>query len=413
MGPCPALDGDAFLASLLGFIDCQAQTIGSGGYQALAAPGSTLSLLLTGMLTLFVAFFGYRMLLGHAPSVRDGVMALVKIGVVLALATSWPAYRALVYDTAFHGPAELAEDVGRPAGIPGAGGGLVTRLGYVDNALRELERLGPGKKETGKTQLRSRMVNGQSVMVAEAEQEPSSIFDGFALGASRLVFLTATIAGMASVRVVAGLLLALGPFFIAFLLFEGTRSLFEGWIRGLGAAALGALGVTLLLGIELALIEPWLVWLVGQRENDLPITGAPTQLLVVALIFALALLGVLAMAARVAIAFRLPAAWRATSMQIVAGLRGEQATAPRFSAGREHVPAEQRSRAAAVAEAVAASQRRETIAQLATAGAPSRAATSAPARDLPVTAPVPLGQTSRRRTQTRVSASAGRRDYRG
>ena len=34
------------------------------------------------------------------------------------------------------------------------------------------------------------------------------------------------------VRLIAGLLLALGPFFVAFLLFDGTRGLFEGWVRG-------------------------------------------------------------------------------------------------------------------------------------------------------------------------------------
>ena len=37
----------------------------------------------------------------------------------------------------------------------------------------------------------------------------------------------------------AGLLLALGPLFAIFLLFEGTRGLFEGWVRGLAGAALG------------------------------------------------------------------------------------------------------------------------------------------------------------------------------
>ncbi|WP_204350118.1 type IV secretion system protein, partial [Serratia marcescens] len=69
-------------------------------------------------------------------------------------------------------------------------------------------------------------------------------------GTARVTFLTATIAAYASVRLVAGLLLALGPLFIALLLFEGTRSLFEGWVRGLVAAILGAVAVTILLGVE-------------------------------------------------------------------------------------------------------------------------------------------------------------------
>ena len=99
--PIPPVEG--FLRGVMDFVDCQAQSIGAEGYRALASPGSTLSLVLLGFLTLFVALFGYRMLLGHVPAVRDGVLALVKIGIVLALATSWAAYRTLIYDVAFHG----------------------------------------------------------------------------------------------------------------------------------------------------------------------------------------------------------------------------------------------------------------------------------------------------------------------
>src|SRR6185503_9979205 len=123
--------GAGFVSGVLDYVDCQAQAIGAGGFQALAAPGSTLSLVLSGLLTLFVALFGYRMLLGDTPGLRDGVFSVVKIGIVLALAFSWPAYRTLIYDVALKGPAELAGEVGRPAGLPGSGGGLVARL---DNA---------------------------------------------------------------------------------------------------------------------------------------------------------------------------------------------------------------------------------------------------------------------------------------
>ena len=134
-----------FLEGLLSYVDCQAQSIGANGYEALAAPGSTLSLLITGFLTLFVAFMGYRMLFGQTPSLRDGVLAMVKIGIVLALAMSWAAYRTLVYDVALRGPAELAATVGQQAGLPGAGAGLVERLGYADRNFVQLEVLGQGQ----------------------------------------------------------------------------------------------------------------------------------------------------------------------------------------------------------------------------------------------------------------------------
>ncbi|MDB5690968.1 MAG: hypothetical protein JWO81_31, partial [Alphaproteobacteria bacterium] len=143
---CPVILPDAgFVRSMMAYIDCQAQSLGGGGYLALLAPGSTLSLVLTGFLTLFVALFGYRLLLGHAPDVREGVFTLVKIGFIVALATSWPAYRTLVYDVALRGPAELSAEIGAPSGLPGAGGGLVDRLDTVDEAMAALAVLGAGE----------------------------------------------------------------------------------------------------------------------------------------------------------------------------------------------------------------------------------------------------------------------------
>jgi len=125
--PTPELD---FVDSVLGYIDCQTQAIGGGGFGALAQPGSTLSLLLSAFLTLFVAFSAYRMLFGQTPGARDGVLALVKVGIVLALTASWPAYQALVYDVVVNGPANWRRKSadrrrcrGRRAGWSPAGGG--------------------------------------------------------------------------------------------------------------------------------------------------------------------------------------------------------------------------------------------------------------------------------------------------
>src|SRR4051812_45886438 len=110
---CPALVPEAgFVRSMMAFVDCQAATLGAGGYQALAAPGSTLGPLPTGVMPLFIALFGSRLLLGYGPALRTGMFAFAKVAIVLALATSWPATRTLVYDVALRGPAELATDIG-------------------------------------------------------------------------------------------------------------------------------------------------------------------------------------------------------------------------------------------------------------------------------------------------------------
>ncbi|MCW3838428.1 type IV secretion system protein [Sphingomonas canadensis] len=411
----PLYYGDGFLKGVLDFIDCQAQNMGTQGYQALAAPGSTLSLMLTGLLTLFVAFYGYRMLMGQTPVLRDGVMALAKIGIVLALASSWPAYRALVYDVAMLAPAQVTEEVGRPAGIPGAGGGLVLRLQQVDAALLALARRGVGSVEEQERSAASQAVSGRQQTVVQSAKPVDSSFDPWAIGGSRVTFLAATISALAAVRLVAGFLLALGPFFIAFLLFDATRGLFEGWVRALAGTAIGAVAVTLILGAELALLEPWLNSMLARRAVNLGIPGAPVELLVVTSVFGLAMLAALVASARVAMGFQLPAIVRAVPERIGAALRGDSPQLQqRLAMAGPQVPSEQRSRAAAIAEAVAASHRRETTASGGGGiglGA-ARAASQAPARDIPAPAPVPLGQSYGRRARTRVSGSAGKRDRR-
>ena len=408
--PCSAPPPTAgFLEGLLSYVDCQAQSIGANGYEALAAPGSTLSLLVTAFLTLFVAFIGYRMLFGQMLSVRDGVLALVKIGIVLALATSWGVYRTLVYDVALRGPAEVAATVGQPAGLPGAGAGLVERLGFADRNFVRLTALGQGEVVA---------VPGRPpTNVAGQPMQPPSALDGFAMGGARILYLTGAIGGLAAMRLAAGLLLALGPFFIAFLLFEATRGLFVGWIRALGATALGALGIALALGVELVLIEMKLAELITLREANVPTPGAAIELFVITLIFTLVMLAMVYAAAKVALGFRIPEGWRTLPARLGSTLREREARLVGVPQQARAAPAEERSRAALVVDAVAASQRRETgmpgAGAWAGAGpvAPSRrVAPQGSEREVYAATAVPLGQSYRRRTRTRISASAGRRD---
>ncbi|HYE28641.1 MAG TPA: type IV secretion system protein [Allosphingosinicella sp.] len=412
MAACPAIPPvEGFLRGVLDFVDCQAQSLGAEGYRALAAPGSSLSLLLLGFLTLFVALFGYRLLLGYTPGVRDGVLALVKIGIVLALATGWPAYRTLVYDVAFHGPAEVAAEIGRPTALPGTGGGLVVRLDAADRALVALTVLGPGDPIEGSATTPAAEPGQPPLPTAAARQAQG--YDGLALGGARVLFLAGAIGALAAVRLAAGLMLALGPFFIAFLLFDATRGLFEGWLRVLAGAALGALGAGILLGVELAMLEPWLAYLIALRQARVPITGVPVELFVVTFVFALALLAVLIAAARAAYGFRFPPAWRQAPALAAAALRGERLSVA--STVRESVPAAaDRSRAATVADAVAASQRREmapaTAVVFAAPSSSGHVARHLPVRELAPAPPPRLGQSFRRRTGSRVSASSGRRD---
>lgn len=414
-GCAPLPPGSGFIQSVLAFLDCQAWSLGARGWQALAAPGSTLAILLMGFLTLFIALFGYRLLLGQGPDVRTGVIAFVKIGIVFALATSWGAYSTLVYDVVNDGPGQLATEIGTPSGLPGTGGDLVARLDGADRAFVALAVLGEGRPPP--------QLDASQPLVSNVPPQPYPGFNTYGIAGSRMLFLIAAIAGLGAVRLVAGLLLAVGPFFIAFLLFENTRSLFEGWIRVLAGVALAALGISIALAVELAMIEPWLSEILARRTADEWLPGMPVELLVVTTAFALIVLAMLYASAKTAFAFRLAPAWQAVTARAGRNPASEERRFAAAAVRGDAPPAEARSRAATVVDAVAATQRREAahiaVATNRNPGGGAEAAAAGPAaaaaggRASPASlAPAPLGQSFRRRTRGRVSASAGRRDHR-
>jgi type IV secretion system protein VirB6 len=407
MATCPALStGDAFLSSLLLHIDCQAQVIGSTGYQSLASPGSFVSLALTGLLTLFVALFGLRLMMGETPTVRDGLTAVIKIGVVLTLAGSWPAYKTVVYDLIIEGPEQIAAAVAGPAALPGAGGdsALIARLQAADSAIIRLTNLGTGREPAA------------TLPSSSGEQQRFPIADDPAFGWARVVFLTGIIAAFAVVRLTAGVLLALAPLFAGLLLFDLARGLLSGWARALVFTLLASVATALVLGVELAVLEPWLAQAVRMRQAATLAPSAPVELLVLSLGFVIALAGALAVLLRLSFMthlpdVRLPMAWAAPAPSPTAMLSSHQPALPSAPLlDRSSVPTPS-SRALVVADALRASQRREQAQANLVVSAPSRAPS---VRATPNADPFSLpdvGQTLRR-TKPRQSLAAALRDRR-
>lgn len=275
--PCPTTyTGDGFLVRILGQIDCQAQLLGSYGWLSLSEPGSLTSTITTGLLTLFNALFGLRLLFGPTPGTRDIVFDVLKIGLVLTLALSWPAFRTLIYDVVFLAPADIA---GRIAAT--ADGNFAERLQAIDGAIVKLSELGTGRA-TG-------------ALIDEAGTGASfrgiAMQDESALGWSRLFWLTGVIGSVAFFRLAAGLLLALTPLAAGLLLFDATRGLFAGWMRGLVLALVGSIGASVLLAVEIAVLTPWLEDALRVRTLGYAIPSAPTELMAMTLSFALAQLG--------------------------------------------------------------------------------------------------------------------------
>jgi type IV secretion system protein VirB6 len=92
-------------------------------------------------------------------------------------------------------------------------------------------------------------------------------------------------------RVIAGVMLALGPIFVGFLLFDTTRSLFLGWVRALAWSVVAAVIVSILLNIELSVVEPQIGVLVGELTSGESGLATMGELLATSLLFALLSVG--------------------------------------------------------------------------------------------------------------------------
>ncbi len=327
---CPVVHtGQEFLATALAHIDCQAQTIGSYGYGALASPGSPVSVALTSLLTIFIALFGIRLLLGYPMATRDVVSDVLKVGIMLTLATSWPAWRVVGYDLVIHGPDQIARVIGGSAGLPGSDGDLAARLQNVDQGLASLNTYGSGR-----------------LGVAQG--------DWFQLGFARSAYLTGTLGPLALVRLTSGFLLAIAPLMAGLLLFGVTRGVFEGWARALVTTFLASMLLSVIYGVELAMLEPWLQDALQKRSIDQQILDAPVEILVAALSFAVVALAGVFFIARLGFhgATQFPTAFRSSDERAEAPTATQ---APLLASSREP----EAPRAVHVANSVTENLRRE------------------------------------------------------
>lgn len=288
---CPGFTtGSSFLSGLIAHVDCQAATLGTSGFAALSDPSSGVIIALTSMLTLFIAIFGIRLMLGRNVDTGDLLGDVIKVGIVLTLATSWPAWRIVGYDLVMKAPQELAGSVGRASGLGVDANSFIARLQNADDGMVAMTMAGSGR------------LTGGVAAGTDLGDSPRGIAvtDQFGLGMGRTAYLIGTIAPLAIVRLAGGILIALAPLMAGLLLFAGTSGVFFGWLRALGALMLGNLALILVYGTEMAAIEPWLHDVLARRSSDILTPSAPGELLVITLVFAIVAFAVLAITSRVA-----------------------------------------------------------------------------------------------------------------
>ncbi|MEQ1547405.1 MAG: type IV secretion system protein [Chakrabartia sp.] len=260
MTPCPAIDAAAGGAqTLVGAIDCFVKSSVQESYATLLGPGSIFSQALTIALTLYVAIIGYRLMFGRSTlSLGEFAPKVILIGAVLALSSNWAAYQVLVFDVLTDGPEEIASQIGSQGGNAQ---GLTARVDAVSGRIADIAD-GWSKDTTTEADTSPTAVPSPTATTAV------SLVPRAAAGTSpgpNLMLLTALLLVLASAGVLAvakvllGLMLALGPIFVALSLFTTTRALTIGWARVSVFLALVPLLSLMTTAGALALVEPMVI----------------------------------------------------------------------------------------------------------------------------------------------------------
>jgi len=293
MEACPQLDPAVPVAErLAAYLDCHAEHFGQDGFAHLSG-GWFGQAILVGALTIFVALIGYRLLLGQAIGPRAALLAALRAGAVIAFATSWPAYDAVVYGLLTDGPAELASQI-LPADVGPLP--LIDAARRVDSDLSTLQGAGPSRAEM------SSAAPGPQLSADHGTSAPALLSrDSPLLDLPGLVLLTSTVGIGAALRVAAGVLLGFGPIFVILALFDSTVGVFEGWIRALLATFLGTAGAIAVTSLELDFIESGLI----APFAGIAGVNRTSSLLPTSVLFANVMVVILILAAVVSRAFRL------------------------------------------------------------------------------------------------------------
>lgn len=354
---CALPDADIGVAlRLSSFLQCQAQALGENGFQALAG-GPMVAGMLSGLVTIFVGLIGYRFILGSVPDLRDGIGWAVRLGMVLTLATGWPAFQTLIYRVAVDAPQELAAVLLPATGLPADD--LDSRIQQAYDTIRlgsttTLSSPAPDAA-TGQPQTPGVGLQPQAPSYAPLGQT--------ALPQTASWFVVSTLGITGALRLAAGFLLAIGPLAIMALLFDATLGLFVGWVRGLAGAALALLGATIVTALDLLLVESELAHLQSVERGVSVID--PQGLTTIVLAFTLVMLAAIWAAAKTAGGFRLsfvrPQTAQGGHSQYSSNERSRTTSSAQVSGQLSTSGATAPPRAQSVADALVGSVRREQV----------------------------------------------------
>lgn len=231
------------VSSALTAVDCIASGVSEQAFNRLFGTEGQLAFALTLLLGLYVGFFGISLMLGRANlSVRALLPKMMTLGLVLTFATSFVAFSTIFYNIFIGGPDQIA---GILTGTQGSA--TATFAQKLDVVFLAIQQASGDANEISAFSPRGMMWFGA------------------------MLLLLGTVGLLVTARIGLALLLAVGPIFVVLALFEGTRGLFTGWLKGLVMLALTPLFAVLGGSIMLELSVPILAALVavpGQIDQN-------------------------------------------------------------------------------------------------------------------------------------------------
>lgn len=218
------------IAAALQAVDCIARDGAASAFGKIFAPGGALESALVILLTLYVSFFAISLMLGRSNlNVRALLPRMITVGLVLAFSTSWVAFRSFIWPLFVETPDYLAT-------LLTGSDGSATRVfaEKLDVVFSAVQQASQGQENF------------------EAFSPPGLMW----LGA--IMLLLGTVGVLVTSRIALALLVALGPIFVVLALFNGTRGIFAGWLKGMVMLALtplfAVLGGTIMLELAVPVL---------------------------------------------------------------------------------------------------------------------------------------------------------------
>ena len=274
-------DGPSGVADALGKVDCLASDATAVSFGRLFGAHGNFQTALTIILTIYIALLAFNLLTGRS-ALRVSVLTprMMTLGLVLTFATSWIAYQSVVWNLATGAPDEIA------SALVGTNGSATTIFAHQLDGMF-----------TAITDAVSSI--NPSVAASQAGlTSPTNI-----LSLSALILLLGTVGVLVVCRLALAALLIIGPVFIVLALFDGTRGLFEGWLKSVVMFALVPLLTVVMGSGALVAISPMIDGL-SQYGAEIPLKIA-VSILVASIIYLTLMLLVVKVAANLTHGWRL------------------------------------------------------------------------------------------------------------